>query len=331
MLFSFFSQRLKINQYWTRWWFSVFILTFQRLIRWSWAPILIIHWEESLVESDDCCLFPNIPPSSLIISCRPGPVGLISVLGQDINIGHSCSPSVLAPTHSVSVMIMTASGGVQGKVSDVQECAGCNKKIHDKFVLKVSLGWMLEYNYSGASLLEYCRPWTSTGTRTVSSAAAVTPDWARSVSLSTPRGTSSSARETTSGSLDPRATALPARRSSRPLRWWWEPGPTSTIWSASLVRSVATGSVWATSSSCTTTRCSVVLTTRRGWSSPHCPPTPPSWRLSSTRTTPATTTTTTTTTTASTSYQVRLPHHNTNTNHNLYLPSQPSGQRPHSC
>ena len=34
--------------------------------------------------------------------------------------------------------IMTASGGVQGKVSDVQECAGCNKKIHDKFVLKVS-------------------------------------------------------------------------------------------------------------------------------------------------------------------------------------------------
>ena len=62
--------------------------------------------------------------------------------------------------------IMTASGGVQGKVSDVQECAGCNKKIHDKFVLKVSLGWMLEYNYSGASLLNYCRPWTSTGTRT---------------------------------------------------------------------------------------------------------------------------------------------------------------------
>ena len=35
-------------------------------------------------------------------------------------------------------MIMTASGGVQGKVSDVQECAGCNKKIHDKYVLKVS-------------------------------------------------------------------------------------------------------------------------------------------------------------------------------------------------
>ena len=69
-------------------------------------------------------------------------MGLISVLGQDINIGHSCSLSVLAPTHSVSpslsVMIMTASGGVQGQVSDVQECAGCSKKIHDKFVLKVS-------------------------------------------------------------------------------------------------------------------------------------------------------------------------------------------------
>ena len=29
-------------------------------------------------------------------------------------------------------------GGSQGKVSDVQECAGCHKKIHDKFVLKVS-------------------------------------------------------------------------------------------------------------------------------------------------------------------------------------------------
>ena len=72
--------------------------------------------------------------------CRPGPVSLISVLGQDINIAHSCSPSGLSTTHSVSVMIMTASGGVQGKVSDVQECAGCNKKIHDKFVLKVSKG-----------------------------------------------------------------------------------------------------------------------------------------------------------------------------------------------
>ena len=35
-------------------------------------------------------------------------------------------------------MIMTASGGVQGKVSDIQVCAGCNKKIHDKYVLKVS-------------------------------------------------------------------------------------------------------------------------------------------------------------------------------------------------
>ena len=35
-------------------------------------------------------------------------------------------------------MIMTASGGVQGKVSEIQVCAGCNKKIHDKYVLKVS-------------------------------------------------------------------------------------------------------------------------------------------------------------------------------------------------
>ena len=37
-------------------------------------------------------------------------------------------------------MINTMSGGaggVQGKVSDLQECAGCHKKIHDKFVLKV--------------------------------------------------------------------------------------------------------------------------------------------------------------------------------------------------
>ena len=30
-------------------------------------------------------------------------------------------------------------GASQGKVSDVQECAGCHKKIHDKFVLKVKL------------------------------------------------------------------------------------------------------------------------------------------------------------------------------------------------
>ena len=60
--------------------------------------------------------------------------------------------------------IMTASGGVQGKVSDVQECAGCNKKIHDKFVLKVS------HCQTVRALLvltpHSCRPWTSTGTRT---------------------------------------------------------------------------------------------------------------------------------------------------------------------
>ena len=36
-----------------------------------------------------------------------------------------------------AAMIMTATTGVQGKVSEVQECAGCNKKIHDKYVLKV--------------------------------------------------------------------------------------------------------------------------------------------------------------------------------------------------
>ena len=37
-------------------------------------------------------------------------------------------------------MINNMSGGpVQGKVSDVQECAGCHKKIHDKFVLKVNI------------------------------------------------------------------------------------------------------------------------------------------------------------------------------------------------
>ena len=60
--------------------------------------------------------------------------------------------------------IMTASGGVQGKVSDVQECAGCNKKIHDKYVLKVS-----KENVSPSVIMNdphYCRPWTSTGTRT---------------------------------------------------------------------------------------------------------------------------------------------------------------------
>merc|ERR1719225_1592733 len=39
-------------------------------------------------------------------------------------------------------MIMTATTGVQGKVSEVQECAGCNKKIHDKYVLKaMDLYW----------------------------------------------------------------------------------------------------------------------------------------------------------------------------------------------
>ena len=39
-------------------------------------------------------------------------------------------------------MISTLSGGaagVQGKVSDVKECAGCHKKIHDKHVLKVDI------------------------------------------------------------------------------------------------------------------------------------------------------------------------------------------------
>ena len=32
--------------------------------------------------------------------------------------------------------------GVQGKVSDVKECAGCHKKIHDKYVLKVFAKYM---------------------------------------------------------------------------------------------------------------------------------------------------------------------------------------------
>ena len=39
-------------------------------------------------------------------------------------------------------MINPVSGeaaGVQGKVSDVKECAGCHKKIHDKHVLKVDI------------------------------------------------------------------------------------------------------------------------------------------------------------------------------------------------
>merc|ERR1712029_315764 len=41
------------------------------------------------------------------------------------------------------MMISNMPGGqVQGKVSDVQECAGCNKKIHDKYVLKaMDLFW----------------------------------------------------------------------------------------------------------------------------------------------------------------------------------------------
>ena len=38
----------------------------------------------------------------------------------------------------ISTGMSGAPGGSQGKVSDVQECAGCHKKIHDKFVLKVS-------------------------------------------------------------------------------------------------------------------------------------------------------------------------------------------------
>ena len=48
--------------------------------------------------------------------------------------------------HLNSTMISTMSGGaagVQGKVSDVKECAGCHKKIHDKHVLKVDIYWMI--------------------------------------------------------------------------------------------------------------------------------------------------------------------------------------------
>merc|ERR1711936_1430201 len=41
-----------------------------------------------------------------------------------------------------AAMIMTATTGVQGKVSEVQECARCHKKIHDKYVLKaLDLFW----------------------------------------------------------------------------------------------------------------------------------------------------------------------------------------------
>ena len=44
------------------------------------------------------------------------------------------------------------------------------------------------------------------------------------------------------------------------------------IWSVSLVRNVATGSVLEISSSSTTTKYCVVQTTRRGWSLLPCPP-----------------------------------------------------------
>ena len=38
----------------------------------------------------------------------------------------------------VITMIMSVTMTSGGKVSGPQECAGCNKKIHDKFILKVS-------------------------------------------------------------------------------------------------------------------------------------------------------------------------------------------------
>ena len=129
-------------------------------------------------------------------------------------------------------------------------------------------------------IVSVLRRWTCSGTRTASSAAAVTPGWGRWATLSTPRGTSCSARETTSACLAPLATAPPVIKWSPPSRWWWEPGPTSIIWSASPASSAATGerpvcwvaqadcllsgSVWVTSSIYTRTRSSAAPTTRRG-------------------------------------------------------------------
>ena len=43
------------------------------------------------------------------------------------------------------------------------------------------------------------------------------------------------------GCLAPPATAPRATKWSPPSRWWWEPGPTSIIWSASPASSAATG------------------------------------------------------------------------------------------
>ena len=44
-----------------------------------------------------------------------------------------------------------------------------------------------------------------------------------------------------SGCSAPPATAPPVTKSSRPSRWWWEPGRTSTIWSVSPASSADTG------------------------------------------------------------------------------------------
>ena len=94
------------------------------------------------------------------------------------------------------------------------------------------------------------------------------------------------------GCLAPRATARLVTKWSPPSRWWWEPGPMFTTWSALRVSSAATGMwtralslifyfiltvsiqwrvnhwailsgfVWVTSSICTITKSFVDLTTR---------------------------------------------------------------------
>ena len=230
---------------------------------------------------------------------------------------------------------MTATTGVQGKVSEVQECAGCNKKIHDKYVLKVGTsipeppvslpaghGPLLARGLPQVRLL-----WRQAGGGgPVSVHQGEPPALQERLPQVRTSGPTSQLPSTSliSGSSARRATARPARRSSRHSRWWWGPEPTSITWSASPARSAATGSVWGTSSSCTTTRCCVVLTTRRGWSSPPSHPTQPSWRPSSTRTTTDSTTTTT-------SYHLPVNNNFSSITHNPYLPSPVSGQLPHSC
>jgi len=118
-------------------------------------------------------------------------------------------------------------------------CAGCGRKIVDRFMLQALDKLWHEDCLKVAVRASKQAPSASNPTlRSATRAAAAWPRWASPSSSSAARST---AAATTRACSAPRAPARRATTSSPPSSWWCAPTPTCTTWSASAARSATWG------------------------------------------------------------------------------------------